>query len=110
MRAGPGDGAVTDSGESGHRVWRMGLPEETSASRVFAQLYAEHFRFVWSLAARLGVPSASREDVAQEVWITVYRRMHTLLPDASARGWVAAITRKVASRQHRTHHRAERKL
>ena len=87
----------------------MGLPEETVAD-AFAQLYAAHFRFVWSLAARLGVPAGSREDVAQEVWLTVHRRMHTLLPDASARGWVAAITRKVASRQHRTHHRAERKL
>jgi len=90
----------------------MGLPEETVADEphAFAQLYAAHFRFVWSLAARLGVPAASREDVAQEVWLTVHRRMHTLLPDASARGWVAAITRKMASRQHRTHHRAERKL
>ncbi|HET6583244.1 MAG TPA: sigma-70 family RNA polymerase sigma factor, partial [Nannocystaceae bacterium] len=96
----------------------MGLPEQSDVHeavavddpRTFAQLYADQFRFVWSLAARLGVAPAQREDVAQEVWLTVHRRMHTLRPDASERGWIAAITRKVASRHHRTHHRAERKL
>jgi RNA polymerase sigma-70 factor (ECF subfamily) len=90
----------------------MGVREEIPAGAVdpFARLYAEQFRFVWSLAARLGVPPAQREDVAQEVWLTVHRRMQTLRPDASARGWVAAITRKVASRHHRTHYRAERKI
>jgi RNA polymerase sigma factor (sigma-70 family) len=109
---------MTDRVASGHWASRMGLPEESDVHgtaavetlRPFAQLYADQFRFVWSLAARLGVPPAQREDVAQEVWLTVHRRLHTLRPEASARGWVAAITRKVASRHHRTHHRAERKL
>jgi RNA polymerase sigma-70 factor (ECF subfamily) len=90
----------------------MDLPVESSLSRPreFARLYAEQFRFVWSLTARLGVPSAQREDVAQEVWLAVHRRLHTLRVDASPRGWVAAITRKIASRHHRTLHRAERKI
>ena len=90
----------------------MDLPVESSLSqpREFARLYAEQFRFVWSLTARLGVPSAQREDVAQEVWLAVHRRLHTLRVDASPRGWVAAITRKIASRHHRSLHRAERKL
>lgn len=109
---------MTDRGASGHWASRMGLPEQSDVHeavdveepRAFAQLYADQFRFVWSLAARLGVPPAQREDIAQEVWLTVHRRLHTLRPEASARGWVAAITRKVASRHHRTHHRAERKL
>jgi RNA polymerase sigma factor (sigma-70 family) len=90
----------------------MDLPVASSplSSRDFARLYAEHFRFVWSLTARLGVPTAQREDVAQEVWLAVHRRLHTLRVDASPRGWVAAITRKIASRHHRTVHRTERKL
>lgn len=90
----------------------MDLPvaSSPSGSREFAQLYAEQFRFVWSLTARLGVPAAQREDVAQEVWLAVHRRLHTLRVDASPRGWVAAITRKIAARHHRTVHRAERKL
>ncbi len=90
----------------------MDLPAASSPlpSRDFARLYAEQFRFVWSLTARLGVPPAQREDVAQEVWLAVHRRLHTLRVDASPRGWVAAITRKIASRHHRTLHRAERKL
>jgi len=94
----------------------MGLPDEATvlpapehAPPGFAELYAAQFRFVWSLAARLGVPPSVREDVAQEVWLTVHRRLHTLRPGASTRGWIAAITRKVAARHHRTVHRAERK-
>lgn len=76
----------------------------------FATLYRRQFGFVWSLTAHFGVPQAAREDVAQEVWLTVHRRLDTLRPDASARAWVASITRRIASRHHRAQQRAERKL
>ncbi|HWB76801.1 MAG TPA: sigma-70 family RNA polymerase sigma factor, partial [Nannocystaceae bacterium] len=76
----------------------------------FAALYRHQFGFVWSLTAHFGVPQAAREDVAQEVWLIVHRRLDTLRPDASARAWVASITRRVASRHHRAQQRADRKL
>jgi RNA polymerase sigma factor (sigma-70 family) len=76
----------------------------------FAALYRRQFGFVWSLTGHFGVHSAAREDVAQEVWLTVHRRLDTLRADASPRAWVASITRRVAARHHRAQHRAQRKL
>lgn len=76
----------------------------------FSALYRRQFGFVWSLTAHFGVPPAAREDVAQEVWLTVHRRLDTLRDDASPRAWVASITRRVASRHHRSQQRAQRKL
>ncbi|MBX7080756.1 MAG: sigma-70 family RNA polymerase sigma factor [Nannocystaceae bacterium] len=75
----------------------------------FRALYRGHFGFVWSLTAHFGVPSGAREDVAQEVWLTVHRRIDALRPDASPRAWVASIARHVASRHHRAQTRRVRK-
>ncbi len=75
----------------------------------FRALYRGHFGFVWSLTAHFGVPAGAREDVAQEVWLTVHRRIDALRPEASARAWVAAIARHVASRHHRAQSRRARK-
>lgn len=47
--------------------------------------------------------------MAQEVWITVHRRWAALRPDASTRAWLAAITRRVASRHRRGRERARRR-
>lgn len=75
----------------------------------FAALYRRHFGLVWSLTLHLGVPAAAREDVAQEVWITIHRRMCTLRPGASVRAWVASITRHVAMHHRRADGRRNRK-
>lgn len=75
----------------------------------FAELYRRQFGFVWSLAGHYGVPWAEREDVAQEVWITVHRRWAALRADASTRAWLAAITRRIASRHRRGRERATRR-
>lgn len=75
----------------------------------FAALYRRHFGLVWSLTLHMGVPAAAREDVAQEVWITIHRRMHSLRADASVRAWVASITRNVAMHHRRADGRRHRK-
>ncbi|MBK8240833.1 MAG: sigma-70 family RNA polymerase sigma factor [Deltaproteobacteria bacterium] len=75
----------------------------------FRALYQGHFGLVWSLTAHFGVPAAAREDVAQEVWLTVHRRIDALRPDASSRAWLAAIARHVASRHHRSQTRHARR-
>lgn len=75
----------------------------------FRALYHGHFGLVWSLTAHFGVPAAAREDVAQEVWLTVHRRIDALRPEASPRAWVASIARHVASRHHRSQTRHARK-
>jgi RNA polymerase sigma-70 factor (ECF subfamily) len=84
-------------------------PKLDADGEAFAALYRRHFGLVWSLTLHLGVPPAAREDVAQEVWLAIHRRLHSLRPDASSRAWVASIARNVALHHHRTDGRRNRK-
>lgn len=78
----------------GHSAW--------DADEDFRALYAEHAGFVWANLRRLGVPLGDVEDAVQEVFVTVHRRADALRPDASVRGWLFAILRRVAFRKRRT--------
>lgn len=89
----------------------MGLLHTTAHARTtgFEALYRRHFELVWSLTGHFGVPTGARDDVAQEVWMTIHRRLTAIDSGASTRAWVAAITRNVALHHHRTHARRSRK-
>lgn len=87
----------------------LGQAELTGGGQTFASLYRRHFGFVWSLTAHFGVPPAAREDVAQDVWLAIHRRIGALRPDASSRAWVASIARNVALHHHRAQGRRLRK-
>jgi RNA polymerase sigma-70 factor (ECF subfamily) len=65
-----------------------------------SQIYDTHFDFVWRNARRLGVPEASADDVAQEVFIIVQRRMADFDGRASLQAWIFGILVRVA-RDHR---------
>lgn len=69
--------------------------------RQFQTIYRDEFEFVWATALRLGVPLAAADDVAQEVFITAYRRLDHLTYEVSPRGWLYGVTRRVASRYRR---------
>ncbi|MCB9715030.1 MAG: sigma-70 family RNA polymerase sigma factor [Myxococcales bacterium] len=73
-------------------------------------LYREHAGFVWRAVRRLGVPEAAAEDVVQEVFLVVRRR----LPEYEGRGaptsWLYAIARGVAANHRRGRARADRRL
>jgi RNA polymerase sigma-70 factor (ECF subfamily) len=71
----------------------------------FQQLYAEYFRFVWSSARRLGVKPAAMDDVVQEIFLVIHRRMHTLRQPESLRSWIYSVARRTVS----AHHRRQRK-
>lgn len=73
-------------------------------------LYHAHFGLVWSLVGRYGVRPSHREDVVQEVWLTVHRRLPSFDRALSAAHWIAGVTRYVAWRHIRTMIRADRKL
>ena len=61
----------------------------------FTAIYDEHFGFVWAVLRRLGVGDADIEDVVQEVFIVVHRRMHAYEARASLRTWLYAIAVRV---------------
>ncbi|MBV1859749.1 MAG: sigma-70 family RNA polymerase sigma factor, partial [Nannocystaceae bacterium] len=79
-------------------------------SAQFRRLYSRHFRLVWSVVGQLGMRDAAREDAAQEIWIVVVRRLHTLDPQASERAWLCAIARKVVWRLRRTTRRFDARV
>lgn len=62
----------------------------------FDAVYEAHFDFVWRSLRRLGVPEAHAEDVAQEVFLIVHRKLPGFEGRSHVRTWLYAITRRVA--------------
>jgi RNA polymerase sigma-70 factor (ECF subfamily) len=67
----------------------------------FDALYREHFRFVWRTVRRLGLEGAAVDDVVQEVFVVVHRRLDGFEERASAKTWLYGIVRRVVSDHRR---------
>jgi RNA polymerase sigma-70 factor (ECF subfamily) len=78
-----------------------------AAPASFAQIYAEYADFVWRNARRLGVPASNAEDVVQEVFIVVQRRVVDFDGRASMRSWIFGILVHVVRRYRRTFRRKD---
>jgi RNA polymerase sigma-70 factor (ECF subfamily) len=81
-------------------------PEGTSSERSgeglsFAEVYQQCFPFVWRSVLRLGIPEASVDDVAQEVFIIIHRQLPMFEGRSSLRTWVYGILWRVVSEQRR---------
>ena len=85
-------------------------PASAARIRQFEALYRGEFGFVWAAARRLGVPQAALEDAVQDVFVTAYRRGEQLRFEVSARAWLYGVTRRVASRYHRSAFRLARRI
>jgi RNA polymerase sigma-70 factor (ECF subfamily) len=66
----------------------------------FEEVYEVHLAFVWRSAGRLGVPEASLEDVAQDVFVVVHRRLSDYDGRAPLASWLFGIVARVV-REHR---------
>ena len=73
-----------------------------SPSPSFAEVYEQHFDFVWRSARRLGVPEASVDDVVQDTFLTVYRRLPSFEGRSQLKTWVFGILRHTVSDFRRT--------
>jgi RNA polymerase sigma-70 factor (ECF subfamily) len=69
------------------------LPTRPTAQAVFA----EHAAFVLRSVRRLGVRPADVEDVAQEVFVIVHRKLDSFSGTSSMRTWLFGIALRVAS-------------
>lgn len=58
-------------------------------------LYREHGSLVFRFLRRRGVLERDLDDAVQEVFVVAWRKLHTLRPDASARGWLLSIAYRV---------------
>ncbi|OJY16915.1 MAG: hypothetical protein BGO98_12085 [Myxococcales bacterium 68-20] len=63
----------------------------------FLGLYERYFPLVWRWAARFGVPHHSLDDVVQEVFLTLYKRLDDFEGRSSLRSWIFAVTYRVVS-------------
>jgi RNA polymerase sigma-70 factor (ECF subfamily) len=71
----------------------------------FAVVYEEHFDFVWRSARRLGVAEASLDDVVQDVFVTVYRRLTEFEGRSQLKTWIFGILRHTVRDLRRTQRR-----
>jgi len=63
----------------------------------FDQVYDTHFAFVWRNVLNRGVPSAAVDDVVQEVFVVVHRKLPGFEGRSSMRTWLAGIVRRVVA-------------
>jgi RNA polymerase sigma-70 factor, ECF subfamily len=70
----------------------------------FAQLYADHAAFAWRTLRRLGVRDADVEDVTQEAFVVVHRKLPEFDGRSSVKTWLFGICLRVASDYRRRAH------
>ncbi len=66
-----------------------------------AAVHAEHAEFVWRSLQRLGVPESDLEDLLQEVFVVVHRRLDTYRAEAKLTTWLFGICLRVVSNHRR---------
>jgi RNA polymerase sigma-70 factor, ECF subfamily len=90
--------------------WRDGAhPPAVTGEDVrlsFEELYEQYFRFAWRALRHLGVPPASLEDAAQELWMVVHRRLGSFEQRSGPRTWLFGIALNIARNQRRGERRS----
>jgi RNA polymerase sigma-70 factor (ECF subfamily) len=76
----------------------------------FDELFVAHYGFVCRALQSMGVDAASVEDLAQDVFVVLHRRVGDYDARRDVRSWLWGIARRVASMHERTSFRAQRKL
>jgi RNA polymerase sigma-70 factor (ECF subfamily) len=67
----------------------------------FDVVYQDHAQTVARWAARLGGPGVDVEDIAQEVFLVVDRRLHEFRSDSQLATWLFSITAKIVANDRR---------
>lgn len=77
-------------------------PQPAQESLAFSAIYQEHFDLVWRSARGLGVGAASLDDVVQEIFVVVHRRLAEFGGRSTLRTWISGIVLNVVRRHRRT--------
>lgn len=73
----------------------------------FDEVYEAHVDFLWRSARALGVPPSGVDDVLQDVFVVVHRRLAHFEGRASLRTWLARILVRVIAEHRRRFRRRE---
>jgi RNA polymerase sigma-70 factor, ECF subfamily len=87
------DGSLTES------LGGASLPGPTQS---FEEIYEEYVDFVWRSARRLGVDEGAVDDVVQQVFLVIYRRLADFSGHPFVRAWVFAVLVRVVREHRRT--------
>lgn len=79
------------------------LPTKDDAAR-FRSMVDGHFDFIWRSLRGLGVPAASVDDAAQQVFLIASQKLEAIMP-GSERSFLFATARGIASNARRSEHR-----
>jgi len=75
----------------------------------FAAVYQAHFAFAWRTIRRLGVPADQVDDVVQDVFVVVARRLPSFDPGRShPRSWLYGVITRVVRNDRRRQRRKDR--
>jgi RNA polymerase sigma-70 factor, ECF subfamily len=100
---GIGDESCGAAGATGGDAGTGGRSGPHSPSdSTFDAVYRTYASFVWRSACRLGVPPSSAEDVMQEVFLVVHRRLSEFEAGTSMKAWLSAIVIWVVRAHRRT--------
>ena len=74
----------------------------------FDAVYRDQVRFVWRTVRRLGVAEADVEDVSQQVFVVVHRRLPTFRGESKLTTWLFGILVRVVSDYRRSSYQRRR--
>jgi RNA polymerase sigma-70 factor, ECF subfamily len=83
------------------------LAETAKVRPSFAQIYDETFSFVWRTVRRMGVEESAVDDVTQEVFVTVYRRLGDFEMRCAPKTWVFSIAMGIVRNYRRSRRRKD---
>jgi len=86
------------------------VPDPSTAPPDFQGLFVAHYGFVCRALRSMRVDAASIEDLAQDVFIVLHRRLDDYDPSRDVRSWLWGIARRVANTHARSMTRAQRRL
>lgn len=71
--------------------------EARAVQLTFRQVYDTYFGFVWRAVANRGVPAAAMDDVVQEVFLVVHRKLPEFEGRSTVRTWLSGVVRRVVA-------------
>jgi RNA polymerase sigma-70 factor (ECF subfamily) len=68
----------------------------------FQAVYAEYLGFVRASGRRLGADPNALDDVVQDVFMVIHRRLHTLQHPQAIRSWIYCVVRRTVNNHRRS--------